>query len=207
MMESCRLINTGDVVNGMLLHYASYFRVPGVFLQSVVDFLFAEHIPGGGFNCASNTVGAMYSSLHTTLSVLEVIHEYQANGYSYRLNKLLDAQNTSQEFLLIHRLFRSHKTGQVIKPGFLKLCYPCRWYYDILKALDYCQESGASYDEGMQDALDFIQAKRTKDGYWKLASPHPVQKHFEMEKPGETSRWNTLRALRVLKKYNIIDLV
>lgn len=100
MMESYRLINTGDVVNGMLLHYASYFRVPGAFLQPVVDFLLAERMPDGGFNCASNTVGAMHNYLHTILSVLEGIHEYQANGYSYQLYELLDAQNTSQEFIL-----------------------------------------------------------------------------------------------------------
>lgn len=175
--------NRCDVcVNGMVLNYASYFRLPEILLHSVVDFLLAERMPDGAFNCASNTVGATHSSMHTTLSVLEGIHEYQSNGYTYRLYELLDAQNTSQEFLLMHRLFRSHKTGQVIKPAFLKLRYPCRWYYDILKALNYFQESGAPYDERMQDALDMIVAKRTKGGYWKLASPHRGQMYFEMDK-------------------------
>ncbi|MGB5032404.1 MAG: hypothetical protein WBO76_09835 [Saprospiraceae bacterium] len=188
-------------VNGMVLNYACYFQVPELEIKSIIDFLLAEKMHDGGFNCRSNSTGAKHSSLHTTISVLEGIQEYLSNGYQYRLKELIKARNDSQEFILMHKFFRSDKTGAIINPNFLKLYYPCRWYYDVLRALDYFQSAQVPFDPRMNDALELIVKKKTKDGLWKLASKHPGQTHFEMEKAGQPSRWNTLRALRVLKAY------
>ncbi len=191
-------------INGMVLNYASYFRVHEAGLMSVIDFLLAEQMNDGGFNCHSNSIGASHSSLHTTLSVLEGILEYRRNGYTYRLKELVKAQNESHEFILMHKLFRSDKTGEIINANFLKLYYPCRWYYDLLRALDYFQLDGVKYDSRMGEAIDVILKKGGKDGTWKLASKHPGKTHFEMEQAGKPSRWNTMRALRVLKYYNAL---
>ncbi len=197
-------IKKSDVcVNGMVLNYSSYFHTKEELLKSIVDFLLSEEMSDGGFNCQSNRKGAVHSSLHSTLSVLEGISEYERNGYSYRLNELKNAKLKSQEFILMHRLFRSERTGDVINPNFLKLYYPSRWYYDILKALDYFRVSKVKYDKRMDDAINVILEKRTVDGQWKLASKPPGQTHFEMEKSGKPSRWNTLRVLRVLRHFNI----
>ncbi len=195
-------IHKSDVcVNGMVLNYASYFQVKEELLQSVIDFILSQKMNDGGFNCHSNRKGAIHSSLHTTLSVLEGIFEYKRNGYSYRLNELAKAEAEAREFILIHKLFRSHRTGNIINPNFLKLFYPPRWYYDILKAMDYFQYAGVEYDKRMDEAIQVIISKRNKDGLWKLAANHPGQTHFEMEIPGKPSRWNTLRAMRVLRYY------
>ena len=193
-------------INGMVLNYASYFHVKEEYLKSIIDFLLSQKMDDGGFNCYSNRKGAIHSSLHTTLSVLEGIFEYQRNGYTYRLKELRQAKQESEEFILIHKLFRSDKTGEIINDNFLKLCYPCRWYYDILKALDYFQFSGLKHDSRMADALGVILEKRTSEGQWKLASKHPGQTYFEMEQAGKPSRWNTLRALRVLRHF-VPDLI
>lgn len=197
-------ISVSDVcVNGMVLNYASYFGVPEKELKSVVDFLLSQQMKDGGFNCHSNRKGAVHSSLHTTLSVAEGILEYRKNGYSYRLREVNRAESECREFMLMHRLYKSDKTGNIIKSDFLKLYYPGRWYYDILKALDYFQSAKVNYDERMSDAIQMIMEKRTKAGQWKLASHHPGETHFEMEKAGVPSRWNTLRVLRVLKCFKI----
>lgn len=199
-----RSIIFSDVcISGMALNYGAYFGVDEKYLASVVDYLMGEHMPDGGFNCRTSKSGATHSSVHTTLSVLEGINEYRKNGYKYRLYELEKAELASREFLLMHRLFRSDKTGEIINPDFLKLCYPGRWYYDILKALDYFQFAQVGYDERMQDSLEVLLKKRNKEGQWKLAANHPGQMHFEMEKVGKPSRWNTLRALRVFKWYGI----
>jgi hypothetical protein len=190
-------------INGMVLNYASYFKVNQNYLKSVIDLLLTEKMRDGGFNYRSNTTGAVHSSLHTTLSVLEGILEYKRNGYKYRLKELMKAKEDSEEFILMHKLFRSDKTGEVINSNFLKLYYPCRWYYDILKALNYFQMANVKYDKRMDDAIQVLIKKRNADGLWKLPSAHPGQTHFDMEKAGKTSRWNTLRALRVLQYYNI----
>jgi hypothetical protein len=129
-------------VNGMFLNYASYFLIVEDKLKSIVDFLLSEHMKDGGFNCNSNTKGAIHSSLHSTISVIEGILEYAKNGYKYRLEELHEAGDKSREFLLQHRLFRSDRTGNIIDKKMLMLSYPSRWKYDILRALDYFQFTG-----------------------------------------------------------------
>lgn len=188
-------------VNGMFLNFACYFGAAESGLRSIVDFLLAQRVADGGFNCQSNRQGCVHSSLHSTISVLEGILEYQLNGYTYRLPELLAAAATSQEFVLMHRLFKSDKTGAVIDPKMTRLSWPSRWRYDILRALDYFQKAKLPYDPRMDDALQLLCAKRKTDGRWPLQAKHPGAVHFDMEKPGQPSRWNTLRALRVLKVY------
>ncbi len=200
-------VKVSDVcINGMVLNFGTYFGVPAADLESVVDFLLAEWMPDGGFNCRSNRKGAVHSSLHSTLSVIEGIHEYQAHGYQYRLPELLAALRSSQEFILVHRLFQSHRTGAVIDAKMLRLAYPTRWRYDILRALEAFRICAAPYDERMQPALDIVLQKRRPDGSWRLAAAYPGEVYFNMEKAGQPSRWNTLRALRVLEYYNLASL-
>ena len=201
-INPARSIKESDVcIGGMALNYACYFGMPEKMLQSVIDFLVAQQMPDGGFNCRSNRSGAVHSSLHSTISVLEGLLEYLRGGYGYRLSELSQIAVDSREFMLQHRLFRSDHTGEIIDKRFLSLSYPSRWYYDILRALDYFQCAGADYDPRMQDALDVLRKKQRKDGRWSLQAKHPGQTHFEMEKPGGPSRWNTLRAMRVLEHF------
>jgi hypothetical protein len=186
-------------INGMFLNYACYFKVEESELNSVVDFLLSQHMKDGGFNCHSNRKGCVHSSLHTTISVLEGILEYARNGYTYRLNELQYAAAASREFILIHRLFKSDKTGAIIDPKMTMLSYPSRWRYDILRALDYFHFARIAWDERMNDAVDLLLKKQTMEGTWPLQAKHPGQTHVDMEKVGKPSRWNTLRALRVFK--------
>jgi hypothetical protein len=190
-------------VNGMFLNYACYFLIPENEITSIVDFLLAEHMPDGGFNCNVNTIGAVHSSLHSTISVLEGILEYAKNGYGYRLEELQEAEEKSREFIMQHRFFRSDRTGDIIDKKMLMLSYPSRWKYDILRALDYYRFAGAAYDARMQDALDILKKKRRKDCTWPVQAKHAGQTHFDMEKTGGPSRWNTLRALRVFNHFGM----
>ena len=201
-------INQSDVcINGMFLNYASYFKVEGEALQSIVDNTIDQHMHDGGFNCRANRQGAVHSSLHSTISVLEGIQEYAANGYVYRLAELKQIAVEAHEFMLQHRLFRSDHTGEIIDKRMLMLSYPSRWRYDILRALDYFQFAGVDYDPRMQDALDVLWKKRRKDNRWPVQAKHPGQTHFEMEKTGSPSRWNTLRALRALKHFGLSEFI
>jgi hypothetical protein len=189
-------------LNGMFLNYATYFGMKEDNLKSIVDFLLAEHMQDGGFNCYSNTKGAVHSSMHSTISVIEGILEFEKNGYQYRLQELKEAAAQSQAFLLQHRLFRSDHTGDIIDKKMLMLSYPARWRYDILRALDYFQFAEVNYDPRLQDALEILKKKRRKDNKWPVQAKHPGQTHFDMEKTGGPSRWNTLRALRVLGRFD-----
>ncbi len=188
-------------IAGMFLNYASYFGEPESELRSIVDFLLAERMPDGGFNCQRNRSGAHHSSLHSSLSVAEGIVEYAANGYRYRLDELQRAAAGARGFMLCHRLFKSDHTGKVISPGFLHFAFPPRWRFNILRALDYFRAVGAPWDVRLADAAAVLIDKRRPDGRWRAEAAHPGEVHFTMEAPRQPGRWNTLLALRVLKAY------
>jgi hypothetical protein len=192
-------------VNGMFLNYSSYFGTEEDDLKSIVDLLLSEHLKDGGFNCNSNRTRVVHSSLHSTISVIEGILEYAKNGYSYRLEELREAEDKSRTFILQHYLFRSDVTGEIIDKKMLMLSYPSRWKYDILRALDYFQFAGITYEPRMQDALDILKNKQRKDHKWPVQAKHPGKTHFDMEETGGPSRWNTLRALRVLKHFGELN--
>lgn len=194
--------NCDVCINGMFLNYASYFGAPQEELKSVVEFLIGQQMKDGGFNCHLNRKGAVHSSLHTTISVLEGIQEYARSGYFFRLNDLQQIAAESTEFILQHQLYKSDKTGEVINERMTRFSFPCRWYYDVLRALDYFQDAGLKYDARMDDALSQLLKKQNSDGTWNLQAPHPGLANVEMEVPGKASRWNTLRAMRVLKHFD-----
>ncbi|HAA22871.1 MAG TPA: hypothetical protein DCR93_23570 [Cytophagales bacterium] len=190
-------------VNGMFLNYAAYFQRAERDLHSLIDALLGELMPDGGFNCRSTRSGAKHSSLHSTISVLEGLHSYLSAGHTYRIAEVKAAQASAEEFVLLHQLYISDRTGEIIKDEFLRLPFPSRWKYDILRALSYFQLSGHPWDERMAPAVGVLQKKRNRTGTWNLNAPHPGAVHFVMEKAGKPSRWNTLRALRVLKHFGI----
>jgi hypothetical protein len=107
---------------------------------------------------------------------------------------------------LLHQLFLSDRTGQIINKDFLKLTYPCRWKYDILRAMDFFQYAGIEWDNRMKAAIDILKTKRNNEGTWNMQVAHPGQVHVNMEKAGKPSRWNTLRVLRVMKHFEIETL-
>lgn len=193
-------------VNAMFLNYAAYFQTEEQKLHSIVDSILNEIMPDGGFNCRTTRSGAIHSSLHTTVSVLEGLLAFQKAGYTYRLDELQSAKTSAEEFVLQHQLFLSDRTGAIIRKDFLKLPYPARWKYDILRALDYFQYSGRDWDERMHPAIQVLLQKRNADATWNVQAKHPGQVHFEMERAGKPSRWNTLRALRVLNHLEIEQL-
>ncbi len=190
-------------VNGMFLNYASYFKTPEKKLHSIIDSILNEIMPDGGFNCRTTRSGAKHSSLHSTISVLEGFVEFQKAGYMYRKEEIHSAQKSSIEFILLHQLFLSDRTGKIINKDFLKLTYPCRWKYDILRAMDFFQYAGIERDNRMKATIDVLKTKRNNEGTWNMQAAHSGQVHVNMEKAGQPSRWNTLRVLRVMKHFEI----
>src|SRR5216683_8450839 len=109
-------------------------------------------MPDGGWNCRRFD-GASHASVHTTISALEGLRFYELHrGRNARAVQA--AQRRGREFLLVHRLFRSHRTGEIIKPLFTRFAFPPRWHYDILRGLDYFQSVDAPRDPRLAEAID-----------------------------------------------------
>ena len=186
---------SGEVcVTGMVLGLFSWFGVAGG--EGLLDYLLGEQMADGGWNCERDR-GASHGSFHTTINVLEGLREY-AVASGRRRAEAEHAEQGGREFLLQHRLYRSHRSGEVVDPRMLRLSFPPRWRYDVLRALDYFRAAGGDRDERLSDAVELVTAKRRADGRWPLQQRYPGRTWFEMERVGQPSRWNTLRARRVL---------
>ena len=190
-------------VNGMMLNIASFFGRDEDELKQFIDYLLKVRMEDGAWNCEYYLPRTHHSSLHTTIGVLEGLNEFLINGHTYRSGEIRTVMNAGHEFILEHRLYKSDKTGEVIDKKMIMLSYPSRWKYDILRALDYFRSTGVAYDNRMDDAMEIIMSKRRKDGKWPVQAKHVGQVHFDMEKTGGPSRWNTLRALRALRYYSL----
>lgn len=184
-------------ITGMVLSILAYFGYPDRRIHDLVEHLVKQQMADGGWNCESFR-GATHSSFHTTLSVLEGLYHYML-AYPEQSITLQPVQSRAHEFLLIHRLYRSHRTGQVVNPAMTRFPFPPRWQYDVLRALDYFQAVNAQQDERFEDAIQLLLKKRKKDGRWFLNRGPSGRIYFDLEKAGAPSRWNTLRALRVLR--------
>lgn len=187
-------------VTGMILALLSYFRHPDERTHLIALHLVSQQMPDGGWNCDSYK-GATHSSFHTTISVLEGLLEYESL-FPEKKKIIARSCNRAHEFLLKHRLYKSHRTGEVFDAKMTTMPFPPRWRYDFLRALDYFRACDAPKDERMNDAIELLQKKQKKDGLWLLNSGMSGRKYFDLELAGQPSRWNTLRALRILNWRN-----
>jgi hypothetical protein len=183
-------------INGMAVMLGAYF---GEDVDGVVARLLGEQLADGGWNCEVER-GSVRSSFGTTINVLEGLleHEHATGGSPASVQ----ARQRAEEYLLERGLFRRRSTGELIDSDWLEFSYPTRWFYDVLRGLEYFRAAGSRPDERVAEAVEVLRSKRQPDGTWLLENSHPGRTHFAMEDgDGRPSRWNTLRALRVLDWY------
>jgi hypothetical protein len=183
-------------INGKVVALGAYF---GEDVHGIVDRLLGEQMSDGGWNCEQEN-GSTRGSFHSTIDVLDGLLEYeQAAGGSRNVRA---ARIRGQEYFLERGMLRRLSTGEVIDWAFTQFSYPTYWHYDLLRGLDYLRAAGAAPDERMAEAIDLVESKRDADGRWPLENPHPGRMHFAIDEgEGRPSRWNTLRAMRVLRWY------
>jgi len=190
-------------INGQVAASGAYF---GQDVQSIIDRLLGEQLADGGWNCEAPN-GSMRSSFNTTICVIEALLEHErAGGGSPALTA---ARLRGQEYLLERRLFRRRSTGEMIERDrkgdavWTRFAFPTWWHYDVLRGLEYLRRAGVAPDERVVEAIELVASKRGGDGRWPLATQYPGKMPVETDEgEGQPSRWNTLRALRVLDWYS-----
>ena len=184
---------TEPCLNGAILAVGAYF---GESTDRLVDRLLGEQLEDGGWNC--NAPESKRSSFNTTICVLEGLREYEA---AYGANPAVTrSSRRGQEYLLERRMYKSLTSGEVINRVWMRFAFPTTWHYDILRGLDYLRSAGVSPDERVNEAVDIVEKRAHQNGRWPLNLLHDDRVPFDMEPGvGKASRWNTLRALRVLK--------
>lgn len=184
-------------INGEVIASGAYF---GEDVAHLVERVVAEQLTDGGWNCDAED-GAIVSSFHTTICVLDGLLEWERQ---HGPGEVSQVRRQGEEYLLERRLFKRLSNGQVADPRFTMMSFPYWWYYDVLRGLDYFREAslltGEAPDPRLDQALDMIADKRTLDGRWRQENRHQgaVPFRFDTTAEGAPSYWNTLRALRVL---------
>ncbi len=182
-------------INGGTLALGAYFGRP---TESLARRLVREQLDDGGWNCEAPQ--SARSSFHTTICVLEGLLEYERAVGS--APEVAEARRRGENYLLMRGLYRRRSTGEVASPGFLKFAFPPRYHYDVLRALDYLRDAGVQPDARVDDALHVVESMQHTDGSWLLDAAHDEALAFSFdESVAKPSRWNTLRALRVLRWY------
>jgi hypothetical protein len=203
--DHCRWENAGQpffsgevepCLNGLTITLGAYFDQD---VDGIVARLLGEQLEDGGWNCWTE-YGSIRSSFATTIRVLEglLAHERATGGSP----ESTAARRRGEAYLLERKLFRRKSTGEVVNPSWLQFSFPTRWHYDVLRALEHFREVGDPPDQRVDEAIQLLRSKKQPDGSWLLENTHRGKVHFMLEDgDGRPSRWNTLRALRVLRWY------
>lgn len=179
----------------MLVRLTAYHGYVAPRLDHVVEDLLDQQLADGGWNCATRTDKQKHSSFHTTIQALEALEEYAGAGGALDVR---GAQQLGLEFFLRHRLYRSHRTGAVAIRGSTRFPAFPEWHFDVLRGLEFFAATDAPCDSRLSDAVGVLYRARRKDGRWPTYAPYPGRQWFQLEPPGP-SRWNSCRALRVLR--------
>jgi hypothetical protein len=186
---------TEPCINGRILAIGAYFKEPN---HALANQLLGEQLADGGWNCEAPQ--SRRSSFHTTICVLEGLLEYERAGR--KSAAITSARRRAENYLLERRMFRSLRTGELIDKRWLRFSFPTFWYYDVLRGLDYLRNAGIKPDSRVREAIETVMKRRHQNGRWPLNLLHPEHIPVEIETGvGRASRWNTLRALRVLRWY------
>jgi hypothetical protein len=184
---------------GFWIGLGSYFLPDDPRLPPLGEAVLSAQMADGGWNCRVRPrPSTRHGSFHTTFNVLEGLRIAVERGVVDE-TVFREAEGRALEFMLAHRLYRSDRTGEVVDQRFTHLTYPWHWHYTFVRGLDYLRLTPAIADPRVDNAIELLLERRKPNGRWPLQKRIPGTLLVEMEKPGTESRWNTLRALRILR--------
>lgn len=140
-----------------------------------------------------------HSCLHGVVKGLKALAALPDNQRSSAATRTI---RRGVEFMLLHRVYRSsHHPGRIARPGWTGFGFPNMWNTDALEILDILTRLRVR-DERMQQAVELVKKKQDSTGRWKLGHTWNGKMLVDIEKKGRPSKWITLSALRVLKRFH-----
>jgi hypothetical protein len=187
-------------IASMLVRLTAAHRCGAERLEDLVDHLLGQQLDDGGWNCEARGERGKHSSFHTTIQALEALRAYQEAGGGAND----EAQARGREFFLRHRLYKSHRTGEVALRNSTRFPQLPQWHFDVMRGLEHFVDAASEHDQRLADAVAVVRHARRAEGRWPTYAGYPGRTWFRMEEPG-ASRWNTVRALRVLNWWEAAD--
>lgn len=186
---------TEPCINGGILALGASFGRP---CESLARRLLRDQLVDGGWNC--DAPQSAVSSYHSTICVLEglLAFERAVDGDA----DVATARRRGENYLLDRSLFKRLSTGEPASAAFGRFAFPPRYHYDVLRGLDYLRDAGLEPSPRLREAVALVRAKAGPDGRWPLDASYAEALAVPIgETLGEPSRWNTLRAMRVLHHF------
>lgn len=190
-------------IAGIFVLLGSSHGYAGPEVEQTLTWLLEQQLDDGGWNCAAltrhgGTDLSRHGSFHTSITALDALTEYRTAGGDLPVGEAL---SRGEEFFLRHRLDRSHKTGEPAIRRSTRFPQFPQWHFDVMRGLEHFAAVDAERDPRLAEAVEAVRRAQRRDGRWPTYAGYPGRTWFRMEDPG-ASRWNTLRALRVLGWWN-----
>ena len=181
-------------INGRVVAIGAYF---GQDVRGIVDRLLNDQMADGGWNCEQER-GSTRGSFDSTINVLEGLLEFERSTGA--AGDVQAARLRGEEYLLERRLLHRMSDGEIPQRRWLYIGFPNKWFYDVMRVLDYFQQARDEPDERMTEALEIVESKRDGDGRWPLDHAYHDKLLVDFgDAEGQPSRWITLRGARVLR--------
>jgi hypothetical protein len=162
------------------------------------DDRIAEASKGGPYDRLRTGCFSRHSCHMGAVKTLKALAEIPENKQTTAVKKTIEK---GAEYFLLHHVFKSsHNLDRVPKPGWLRFGFPLMYQTDALEILGILTKLGYK-EKRMQEAIDIVVSKQDTRGRWKLENTFNGRYQVNIEKKEGPSKWITLHALRVLKRY------
>jgi hypothetical protein len=185
-----------------------------------LDWLPESQLEDGGWNCDYPMSNVKHSSFMSTIEPLWAYAETPKAKWTKRLKR---SAERGAEFLLTHRLYKSHSSWRAVElrgmskvyPGDIvtNFHFPMYYYYDALHALRVLTQLGYHDDERIEDAIHLMMSKKTPGGKWLLDGDWVRERTdktrralVNIEELHKPSKWVTLNCYRVLARTGALEL-
>ncbi|MFX0167844.1 MAG: hypothetical protein ACFE89_09040 [Candidatus Hodarchaeota archaeon] len=173
--------------------------------QKTIQFLVDHYDKNrGGWKCRAYPINRdtvfpneCYMGLCKVLKAFSVFPESDRSPeINTIINQVIEVVLDNQ----IYKYLRNPDGSRKEKAGWKRFGYPLFYNSDILEVLDTLTRLNVR-DPRMQDAINVVLETQQPDGKWLLKHTFNGKFYHDIEKKGKPSKWITLRALRVLKRY------
>ncbi len=171
-------------------------------VRDMYEWLVRTQLPDGGWNCEPGPwqKKVFHSSFMSTVEPLWAFSELPSQKWP-KGGK--EAVERACEFMLMHRLYKSDKTGKVIQEEWTKLHFPLFYFYDILHGLRVLTSLGFGEDERTNDAVDLLKSKRLPDGTWPMEDSFLHSPKGNLTKDPVTGEWSVAKGENVTNIPNV----
>jgi len=199
-------VKDGCCIDGNILYYLIHFGyLDDPRTQMLLDFQVEYHSDDvGGWKCRAFPIDkTKVFPENCYMGGIKVLKAFAQIPEKIRSTDVERIINQEVEIILENRInqyLRKPDGSRKEKAGWKRFGFPLFYQSDVLEVLDILTTLGVK-DDRMQESIDLIVNSMNDQGTWDLKNTYNGKMYCEIDEKNKPSKWITLRALRVLRKY------